>query len=345
MQTVTGNHTTPYFSIVVPAYNKEQEIIRCLESLLHQTYSDIEILVVDDGSTDQTSKILETYGQKDTRIRCYRNEKNESLLWSRIRGMREARGKYLLHVDADDYLSENACETLYRELEQQPCEMLEFQYRRVPSGVLGPGIALPQDLTKAALTMQYPYKVWNKCYSMKLIRRALEKITPFYCNLAEDGFFGTVFYTLQRSYRKISDVLYLYVDQTGMSNAAYTTRGQVENALTSVQNKAKYIIRFLQSERPDLVDLAEGSKQNDVRRILQLSTADAVPLQEQFSYLEYIDEMLESTYLIRYEDQLKKAAQKVNTYQDANIRNKLKLLGKAFHKDVWVKGWRKILRR
>ncbi len=345
MQTAVISNATPYFSVVVPAYNKQCEIGRCLDSLLHQTYSDIEVLVVDDGSVDQTAKILEDYCQKDGRIRYFQNEKNESLLWSRIRGMREAKGKYLLHVDADDYLSVNACEILHQELEKQPCEMLEFQYMRVPAGTLGPCMAVPKDLVKDALSMKYPYRVWNKCYSMALIQRALEKINPFYCNLAEDSYFSAVFYTLQMTYRKTEHILYYYVDQIGMSNTAYTAPEQVENAVISVKNKAEHMIRFLQIERPDLVGLAETSNQNDLQRILQLSTSNETPLQEQLHYLERIDQLLGSTYQALYEETLKNAAQKVTAYQEANIRTKIKLLGKAFHLDVWNIGWRKILKR
>ena len=97
-------------SLVVPVYNSEKYLERCLECIVGQNYPNIEVIVVDGGSTDGTAEILEKFEKKYDVIRCIYKE-NEGVSSSRNRGMEAARGKYLEFVDSDDFLLPNACET------------------------------------------------------------------------------------------------------------------------------------------------------------------------------------------------------------------------------------------
>lgn len=91
-------------SVVVTCYNLQEEIGRCLESLLGQTYENMEILVIDDGSRDNSLRIIEAYAQKDSRIRAVHQE-NRGVSAARNRGIDLAQGEYLLFIDGDDYVS------------------------------------------------------------------------------------------------------------------------------------------------------------------------------------------------------------------------------------------------
>ena len=97
-------------SIILNVYNGEKYINKCLDSIINQTYEDIEILIVNDGSTDDTSKILSTY--KDKRIRII-NQENKGLSLSRNVGIDNAKGDYLYFVDVDDYIEKDTIEYLY----------------------------------------------------------------------------------------------------------------------------------------------------------------------------------------------------------------------------------------
>ena len=99
-------------SIIVAAYNVETYIEKCIKSLIGQTFSDIEIIVVNDGSTDNTRKILDEYELKDKRIKVI-NKNNEGLIEARKSGLQVANGEYIMFVDGDDWIRNDACEILY----------------------------------------------------------------------------------------------------------------------------------------------------------------------------------------------------------------------------------------
>ena len=100
-------------SIIVPVYNAEKYLAKCLESLISQTYKNIEIILIDDGSKDESEKICQTYCAKDARI-IVKKQKNAGASSARNRGVDLAKGKYILFVDADDYVSDDYIEYLYR---------------------------------------------------------------------------------------------------------------------------------------------------------------------------------------------------------------------------------------
>ena len=104
----------PIISIIIPTYNVESYIARCLDSCINQTLGDIEILVINDCGSDDSISIAKTYASKDSRIRIIHNPTNLGLFATRITGEKEAQGTYILHLDADDYLTLNACERAYQ---------------------------------------------------------------------------------------------------------------------------------------------------------------------------------------------------------------------------------------
>lgn len=112
-------------SLIVPVYNASKYLAQCLESLLQQTLNDIEIICIDDGSTDNSYQILLDYAKKDSRISVL-HQKNQKQGAARNNAMKVANGKYVQFVDADDYLAKNACEVLYLRMEKYQLDMLSF---------------------------------------------------------------------------------------------------------------------------------------------------------------------------------------------------------------------------
>lgn len=109
------NDRTPMFSIIVPIYNVEKYLPSCLDSIVNQTFDDIEIICVCDGSNDHSLSIIEEYASIDSRIRII-NQNNAGLAAARNSGLAVARGNYVLFVDSDDYISEYACEILRKKI-------------------------------------------------------------------------------------------------------------------------------------------------------------------------------------------------------------------------------------
>lgn len=104
----------PKVSVIVPVYNTEQYLERCLQSLVSQTLDDIEILVIDDGSTDNSTKIAEQFSLSfPNKVIFIQKPQNSGQSDSRNIALKQAKGKYILYVDSDDFLLSEACETLF----------------------------------------------------------------------------------------------------------------------------------------------------------------------------------------------------------------------------------------
>lgn len=109
-------------SVIVPVYNIEQYIQRCLDSILAQTYSDLEIILVDDGSTDSSGSICDQYAQKDSRVIVCHQE-NKGVSEARNKGMDIANGEYIGFVDGDDLIDKDMFRVLHKNAVEHQCEI------------------------------------------------------------------------------------------------------------------------------------------------------------------------------------------------------------------------------
>lgn len=125
------NNKTPFFSVIIPVYNTQEYICQCLDSILSQTFDNWEAIVVDDGSTDSSSKICDEYSQKDDRI-IVLHKKNEGVSTARNCAIEKVRGEWIVFVDSDDYLDKDLLEILYRYITKYDgAELFSYGYRRV----------------------------------------------------------------------------------------------------------------------------------------------------------------------------------------------------------------------
>lgn len=115
-------------TIIVPIYNSEKYLKKCVESIVNQTYSNLQIILVNDGSTDKSSEIIEEY-TKDKRIEVI-NKENGGLSDARNTGMKIAKGKYITFVDSDDIISRNMIERLYKNMINNNAQISECDYLR-----------------------------------------------------------------------------------------------------------------------------------------------------------------------------------------------------------------------
>lgn len=117
-------------TVVVPIYNVERYLDRCIESLVGQTYRNLEILLIDDGATDRCPEICDRWAQTDTRVRVV-HQSNAGLGMTRNAGIRLARGEYLCLLDGDDYFTSDAVEKLVRKIQSEHAEMVCFGFSSV----------------------------------------------------------------------------------------------------------------------------------------------------------------------------------------------------------------------
>lgn len=119
--------TQPKVSIIIPVYNTEKYLRECLDSVINQTLTDIEIICVNDGSTDGSGAILQEYAKKDTRIQLIEKQNNEGLLLARKSAVAQASGQYICFLDSDDRLSyPHSIQTMVNLIEQEKTDILQF---------------------------------------------------------------------------------------------------------------------------------------------------------------------------------------------------------------------------
>ena len=109
-------------SIIVPVYKVEPYLDRCIQSIVNQTYKNLEIILVDDGSPDNCPVMCDTWAQRDTRIKVI-YKKNSGLADARNMGLEVAKGTYLTFVDSDDYVDERFVECLYAQIQESDAQI------------------------------------------------------------------------------------------------------------------------------------------------------------------------------------------------------------------------------
>lgn len=119
-----------FFSIIIPAYNIEKYLRKCLDSIRNQTFKDYEAIIVDDGSTDNTSIICDEYSAKDKRFKVI-HKKNGGLVSARKAGAKHVKGEYVVAVDGDDEIENNFLFELYKKIGNKNPDMVAFGYRTV----------------------------------------------------------------------------------------------------------------------------------------------------------------------------------------------------------------------
>ena len=127
--THAGN-ASPQVSVLMTAYNREKYIGQAIESILHSTFADYELIIVDDCSNDNTYQIAESYSKIDSRIRLFRNEANLGDYPNRNRAASLARGKYIKYVDSDDLIYEQGLQLFFDSMESSPGAAVAFSSRK-----------------------------------------------------------------------------------------------------------------------------------------------------------------------------------------------------------------------
>lgn len=168
----------PLISVILPVYNVERYLDRCMESVMHQTYKNLEILLIDDGSTDLSGTICEKYATIDDRVRVI-HQKNQGLSAARNKGIIESKGEYITFVDSDDYISCDMIEYLLFLILRFHCRMSLCSHTIVfsKSGKkksLGDGRETKLSAHDALLSMLYHGNVdtsaWAKLYKCDLFK-------------------------------------------------------------------------------------------------------------------------------------------------------------------------------
>lgn len=218
-------------SVIVPIYNVEEYLPTCIESILNQTYKDLEILLIDDGSTDNSGKICDMYAKQDSRC-IVLHQLNKGLSGARNTGLDYATGEYISFVDGDDYIHPQMLEILYEALQKGDYDFSMTLYKEVyaKENVLFISNYTFQEFDQDQLIyglyntsrkrnnyseMNF-HIVWNKLYKKKLINN-----TYFVQTSAEDTVFNTSIYLKCKKIIAINKALYYWMQR----NTSITHQG------------------------------------------------------------------------------------------------------------------------
>ena len=168
-------------SVIVPIYKVEKYLRRCIDSIINQTFKNIEIILVNDGSPDNCPKICEEYKNKDNRIIII-NQENQGLSAARNSGIRIARGQYLVFIDSDDYIEEDMIEYLYEGIVKYDVDISCCGYVAVYDNGIKEKITVPSEdtiykkeeaLNILLLNGYIDVVAWNKLYKKELFNNIL----------------------------------------------------------------------------------------------------------------------------------------------------------------------------
>ena len=161
----------PKVSIIVPVYNVENYLIKCLDSLINQTLEDIEIIIVNDGSKDNSEEIIKQYENNYPQKIKYLKKENGGLSSARNYGLPHVTGEYVAFLDSDDYVETNMYEEMYKKATTENLDMVEcdfiWDYQDKTKNDIGQEYATPQQAIEFARVV-----AWNKLYKKEIIEKS-----------------------------------------------------------------------------------------------------------------------------------------------------------------------------
>lgn len=215
----------PKFSIIVPIYNSEKYLKNCIDSILNQTYGDFELLMIDDGSTDMSSKICDEYEKKDDRIRVV-HKKNGGVSTARNNGLNVAEGEYLIFVDSDDSIEKYMLERINEKIIENDADFIICGKFKEEQEINLEKIINNTDIEnlKDMIINEKINSTWGKAYKRKIMQmiRFDTSIT-----IGEDLLFNI-------EYMKKTKRIYM------LNKKLYNYNTENENSLTKKYIKNKY---------------------------------------------------------------------------------------------------------
>lgn len=220
-------------SIIVPVYNTSKYLKKCFDSILLQKYKNIELIIINDGSTDKSLSIIKEYEKKDNRIIVI-DKKNSGQADCRNIGIEIATGDYLMFVDSDDYLEIDAFETLVNHINKNKCDILCFDYYSVIDDKKNHEISMNNyiDDIKRNYYLSNPCP-WNKIFKTKILKDNNFKflVGYIYEDLATIPL--TTFYTDKIDY--INVPLYNYIIRNGSTMRQKDYNPKLENIYYAIE--------------------------------------------------------------------------------------------------------------
>lgn len=285
----------PFFSLVMPAYNCEETIIKTIKSIQYQSWQDFELIIVNDGSTDRTEKVINSFTDKDERIKLI-TIPNGGPGNARNIGINQTSGVYLVLLDADDELSQKTLQIYANCLKRSNPDLIVSSYEMnvmdgkelVDKRVVQskdqwiPNHTLFLERLYSLMEKQLMYVIWNKVYKLNIIKENNIKFPPY--SSCEDRLFNISYYHQVETCQVLSNILYQYSfdGKNSLTNKflpnKFETFEEFYNALLNLtsKNKAGSSALFLKGTMSCIIPFHSKEcpytfieKTNEIKRILR----------------------------------------------------------------------------
>jgi glycosyltransferase involved in cell wall biosynthesis len=255
----------PLISIIVPIYNVEKYLHKCINSILLQTFSNFECILVDDHSSDSSSEICDEFAKRDTRIKIIHNSQNKGCPQSRKTGFDTTIGDYILFIDSDDWIEENMLETLYKKATN---EDLDIVYCGLFINTENKQEKYDNPFLENKIEMIKQIVVWGKftpSVCNKLIKREIyQKIIFPYTNYGEDRQITIQAIHYSKRIGFVREVLYHYRRN---NNSLCLNKDTVLQRYTDEYNIALWSINFLHNNSYDNTNTLEFELNNYINSL------------------------------------------------------------------------------
>lgn len=210
-------------SVIIPVYNVEKYIKRCIDSVVNQTYKKIEIILIDDGSLDKSSKICDEYKEKDSRIEVF-HKKNGGLSDARNYGLKKSKGKFVIFVDSDDWIPSNAIEIMIKKLIKNNVDIVSGKMKEVYSSIIKDNSREKSDINtnvmsteKALEKLMYLHNFSNSASAKIYKKNLFENVEYPKGKLYED--LGTTYKVFAKAKKiaSIDSIVYYYYQNNNES--------------------------------------------------------------------------------------------------------------------------------
>lgn len=289
------------YSIICPVYNTGNFLQRCVESVLKQTYQNWELILVDDGSTDQkTIDLCDDFAQKDDRIQVF-HKPNEGLLLTRRFGMKQSKGEYLYALDSDDYLHPKMLEKVNKIIQRTNSDLVMFRYqrkgttlnRKVPKLFANRTVfdsTNKKKLYKSFFETSYLNHMWTKVVQREIAGLEIDFSKFSNITYGEDRLQSASIIKKAKRAVYISDVLYYYVNNPASITHGRRTLQHYLKITKGFQIINQYIETLFSRQEMNEYEAMIAKRTFDLcfRDIDECLKSKEISGQEKIQFLEYV---------------------------------------------------------
>lgn len=341
----------PKVSIIIPIYNVENFLHQTLFSVVNQTLYDIEIICVEDCSTDSSLEIVEKFFETDKRIHLVRHTCNQGVSICRKEAILKSTGEYIMFLDGDDYLDSRACKKAYSLIQKEKVDMLQFGTIVIPRKNIQTSelsaveqILKPYDKKLVAndtgemvnfcfKDKKYGFTLWNKIYKGDIVRKAMSYYPDERFNLAEDmlAFFLIAFFS--KTYAATEEKYYFYNFGAGITGGLIFSEKIFQDKIK--QGKiVSYLKTFVQTFDP--IGITDEAVEAIQKQFVSDVVYNLIWHREKLNNNKLLNVMFDNF------DTAEVLSELLNYYYTSNYDNKKRIIGLLKDQDIFISTKKKI---